>query len=164
MDNDMNSLMTQEKYVANLKELQKYYVDLNYLDLTPDSINGRTCLVLQNYSKVTEYMIGAAINLNVAKKVVKAAKLAKDTAYNTNMFHEDVFSQKSKELREAKCALLTKADEQILAKASQDELDALAYYDSVKFVYENLQTALNSLKEQVKLFQNMLYMDPASHR
>lgn len=160
----MDNLMTKEQYMKNLQDLRQYYVDLNYLDLTPDSINARMCNVLQNYTKVTEYLIGAAINLNVAKKTVKAAKLEKDTAYNTNMFNEEVFSQKSKELRESKCALLTKVADAQLLKVSQDELDAVAYYDSVKYVYENLQTALGSLKEQVKLFQNMLYMDPANHR
>lgn len=159
----MDNLMTQAQYVQNLQDLRAYYVDLNYLDLTPDSINARMCKVLQNYSKVTEYIIGAAINLNVAKKLVKTEKLTKDNAYNTNMFNEEVSCQKSKELRESKCALLSTANEQAMLAANLAELDAVAYYDSVKYIYENLQTALGSLKEQVKLFQNMLYMSPGTH-
>ena len=162
----MENLMTQEQYKANLQALKQYYVDLNYMDLNPEAVNARLCQILQNYSKVTEYMIGAAINLNLAKKGVKGTELTRDTAYNTNMFSEACSATvlKSKELREAKAALLSADAEKTVLDSTYSQLDATAYYDSVKFVYENLQTALGAMKEQIKLFQNMLYADPANRR
>lgn len=160
----MDNLMTKAQYETNLADLKRYFLDLDYTNLSPDLINTRLSTVLANFTKVTDYMIGAAINLNVAKKQVKAVKLEKDVAYNSNMFHEEVFSQKSKELREAKCSLLSQANEKALLAAEQAELDANAYYSSVKFIYENLETALGAMREQVKLFQNMLYLDPSGHR
>jgi len=157
----MDSLMTMDQYKTNLQALKQYYVDLNYMDITPDAVNVRTCQILQNYSKVTEYMIGAAINLNLAKKTVKGTEFTKDNEYNTSMFNPAVAELKSKELREAKAESLTSASAKLLLDCNLAQLDAQAYYDSVKFVYENLQTALGAMKEQVKLFQNMLYMDPS---
>jgi hypothetical protein len=150
--------------MKNLAELKQFYVDLDYADLTPASINGKISKVLENFSNITDYMVGAVLNLNLAKKALKAAKLERDLSYSGYMLSADVSGQKSKELREAKCALLSEAAERSLLKIAQDELDAVAYYESVKFIYENLEMALGSMKEQVKLFQNMLFLDPAGHR
>lgn len=160
----MDTLMTQDQYKKNLSDLKQFYVDLDYKDLTPASINAKICNVLDNFSNITDYMVGAVLNLNLAKKTLKAAKLERDLAYSGYMLSAEVSTQKSKELREAACAKLTEAAERSLLKVAQDELDAVAYYESVKFIYENLEMALGSMKEQVKLFQNMLFLDSSSQR
>jgi len=158
------SLMTQEQYVTNLGELEKFYVNINFVSVSPQELNEKMGEVLQNLNKVSRYMVGAAINLGVAKSSIKSVTLIRDAAHNSVLLTDDVSSLKSAELRSAKCKTLILEDEKNLCQAQIHQVEADSYYLAVKTTYETLNTSVSVLKEQIKLFQNMLYIDSSSNK
>ncbi len=157
----MKTLMTTAEYELNISEIKKLFVDLRVDDLTPDAINDKICTVQNNFNKISSMAIDSINNLHLAKTLLEASKMSKDLKYNAAMISEQVGNLKSADIREAMCAHLAGASYSGLTDAMAAKLDAEAYHDSVMFVHENLKNSVEVLREKIRLFQGMLYLDPS---
>lgn len=157
-------LMTLQEYTDNLEIVKGLFVDLDISDLSPDTINTKICEVQNNFNKAGRLAIDSINNLHLARTRVDAHKLNKEIVHNSSMISETVASLKSSDMREAAAANQAAGAAQELRSASEDKLMAEAYHESVMFVYGNLERSIDVLREKIKLFQSMLYLDPSSHR
>ena len=154
-------LMTVEDYIANISEIKMLFVDLRIDDLTPDAINEKICAVQNNFNKISQMAIDSVNNLHLAKTMLEANKMSKDFKYNEAMITEQVGNLKSSDMREAMCSHLVGSAYIEVKDAMANKLDADAYHESVMFVYENLKSSVDILREKIRLFQGMLYLDPS---
>lgn len=155
------ALMTADEYVANIVEIKKLFVDLRVDDLTPDAINDKICTVQNNFNRISLMAIDSVNNLHLAKTMLEASKLSKELKYNSAMITEQVSNLKSSDMRQAMCEHLAGEAYTAANNAMAQKLDAEAYHESVMFVYENLKNSVDVLREKIRLFQGMLYLDPS---
>ena len=158
------ALMTAQEYADNTTLLKTLFVDLDITDLSPDTINAKICEVQNNFNKVGRLAIDSINNLHLARTMVDANKLNKELMHSSSMLATAVSSLKSSDLREAQAANMSAGSARDLRAASEDKLLAEAYHLSVMFVHGNLDKSVDVLREKIKLFQSMLYLDPTGHR
>ena len=161
---DTRKLMTAKEYSDNLEVLKNLFVDLDISDLSPDTINSKICEVQNNFNKAGRYAIESINNLHLARTTVDANKLNKELMHSSSMLATAVSSLKSSDMREAAAANMAAGSARDLRAASEDKLMAEAYHLSVMYVHGNLEKSIDVLREKIKLFQSMLYLDPTSHR
>ena len=158
------TLMTAQEYNDNLAILKTLFVDLDITDLSPDTINSKICEVQNNFNKAGRYAIDSINNLHLARTMVDANKLNKELMHSSSMLATAVATLKSSDLREAQAANMSAGSARDLVSASESKLMAEAYHLSVMFVHGNLEKSVDVLREKIKLFQSMLYLDPTGHR
>lgn len=163
-DKKEQRLMTSAEYDENISVIKSLFVDLDISDLSPDTINTKICEVQNNFNKAGRYAIDSINNLHLARTRVEANKLNRDMSHNSSLVSAAVASLKSSDMREAAAANMAIASSQDLKSANEDKLLAEAYHLSVMFVHGNLERSIDVLREKIKLFQSMLYLDPSSHR
>ena len=160
-------LMTNDEYTANLEVLKKLFVDLDISDLSPDTINTKICEVQNNFNKAGRYAIDSINNLHYARTMVDTNKLNKELTINAAMTSPDVAENtklKSADMRAAAASNMAAKSAEGLRASSEDKLMAEAYHLSVMYVHGNLERSIDVLREKIKLFQSMLYLDPTGHR
>lgn len=162
-----DKLMTQQEYTDNTALLKTLFVDLDISDLSPDTINNKICEVQNNFNKAGRLAIDSVNNLHLARTLVETNKLNRDLKHSSSMVSTDVIDNpkyKSADLRSAAADNLTEDASRGLRSAMEDKLLAEAYHQSVMFVHGNLERSIDVLREKIKLFQSMLYLDPTGHR
>jgi len=157
-------LMTAQEYESNLAILKTLFVDLDVSDLSPDTINSKICEVQNNFNKAGRFAIESINNLHLARTMVDANKLNKELMHSSSMLATAVSTLKSSDMREAAAANMSAGSARDLVAASENKLMAEAYHLSVMFVHGNLEKSVEVLREKIKLFQSMLYLDPSGHR
>ena len=157
-------LMTGAEYEANTAVLKTLFVDLDITDLSPDTINSKICEVQNNFNKAGRFAIDSINNLHLARTMVDANKLNKELTHSSSMVSAAVSALKSSDMREAAAINLSAGSARDLRSANEDKLLAEAYHLSVMFVHGNLEKSVDVLREKIKLFQSMLYLDPSGHR
>ena len=160
-------LMTMQEYEANLAVLKTLFVDLDITDLSPDTINTKICEVANNFNKAGRYAIDSINNLHLARTMVDANKLNKELTLNSAMTSPEVSDNaklKSADMRAAAANNIAAGTARDLTSASEAKLMAEAYHLSVMYVHGNLEKSVDVLREKIKLFQSMLYLDPTGHR
>ena len=157
-------LMTAQEYSDNTTILKTLFVDLDITDLSPDTINTKICEVQNNFNKAGRLAIDSINNLHLARTLVDANKLNKELMHSSSMLATAVSMLKSSDMREAAASNMAAGSARDLRAASEDKLLAEAYHLSVMFVHGNLEKSVDVLREKIKLFQSMLYLDPTGHR
>jgi len=160
-------LMTAQEYNDNLAVLKTLFVDLDITDLSPDTINSKICEVANNFNKAGRYAIDSINNLHLARTMVDANKLNKELTMSSAMTSPTVLDDvklKSADMRAAAATTIAAGSSRDLRAASEEKLMAEAYHLSVMYVHGNLERSIDVLREKIKLFQSMLYLDPSGHR
>ena len=155
----MTATFTDDHYTTKIAELKTLFMDLKEENLNPKNINVKICQVQRNYNRVIELAIEALDNKVIAARQLRSAKLMYDMAYSSAMLNDDVKAAGSADLRKAKAQLMVKKEDGDVNDATYVKDKADSYFDAVKMMYDDLEMAYQTLKEQVKLFQNMLYLD-----
>lgn len=150
---------TAEQYYAEAAEVKKLMVSLDLSDPTPEKINPQIELVNRNYNKVTEKLMDARFDLAVSKSLRGASKVQLSLATSRAFLSPEIKELKSADIRkEASNAKTEQAQEQSAA-ADNELYISEAYFESVKFVYDNLSEAQQLLKEELKMLNNSLWSE-----
>jgi hypothetical protein len=150
---------TAEQYYAEAAEVKKLMVSLDLSDPTPEKINPQIELVNRNYNKVTEKLMDARFDLAVSKSLRGASKVQLSLATSRALLSPEIKELKSADIRkEASNAKTEQAQEQSAA-ADNELYISEAYFESVKFVYDNLSEAQQLLKEELKMLNNSLWSE-----
>lgn len=146
-------------YEANIKELEKYYVTLDNSLIGPEKLSSKLIEIVNNLNIVSQYLVEAILNLNKHKAIVKSLSAERSIEYSSALVSEDVIKLKSAELRQATANLKLQPIDNSLNHANTEYTNALAYHDAVKLIYDTLISNMGILKEHIKLYQNMLYVE-----
>lgn len=149
-------------FINKIEEAKKSIVNINPADLNYDSITSIIINLINSLNKITLMLADASYLRGKISQIHKISKFDYDIGYNKELLSPEISGLKSADLRTSKASVNLELIGKELEFISARKILIDEYQEVLEKIYNSLQLNLVVLKEQLKIYQNMNFVNSNS--